>query len=88
MEGLIFTVCCRLINFAVHRILKPHPNDRCARGKGRGRGRERTSFIPSPHPHPRQFFFLFTFFVPFPLSEPHHKNLISEDNRTLSDHQK
>ena len=46
-------------------------------GKGKGRGRERTSFIPSPHPY--HFFSFSLFYVPFPLSERHHKNLISED---------
>ena len=42
---------------------------------------------PLPTPIPVIFFSFSLFFVPFPLSGWHHKQLISEDNRTLSDHQ-
>ena len=50
---------------------------------------ERENFFhpPLPTPTPVNFFSFSLFFVPFPLSERHHKQLISEDNRTLSDHQ-
>ena len=65
LEGLIFgilcCVCCRLINFAVHRILEPYLEWQVWKGKRQGK-RERENFfhLLSP-PSPPSFFFPFHF---------------------------